>query len=168
MTDLAREIAELLPHEWERFMAKVELVPFSTCWWWVGSMCRRSGYGKFCRHNKTDLRAHRAAYFQLVGPIPAGLVLDHLCRNRLCVRPDHLEPVTIWENVRRGVGPSALAARATHCLRGHSFVDGDVYVSKYGYRDCLVCRRELQNRRYHKLRSLGLSAAEASRARAEQ
>lgn len=99
----------------ERFWAKVNKT--ETCWLWTAVIV--GGYGKFWldRH----VGAHRFCYELLVGPVPDGLVLDHLCRVRHCVNPDHLEPVTHRENVSRGVGPTAINSQKTHCKRGHPF-----------------------------------------------
>lgn len=84
------------------------------CWEWTGGTSP-AGYGKA----GTRL-AHRLVYEMLVGPIPEGLTLDHLCRNRVCVNPDHLEPVTLADNVRRGYGLAG-RWRNTHCKQGHPF-----------------------------------------------
>ena len=81
---------------WDRFWARVDV---GLCWEWTGSNDR--GYGMFRLDGRT-VRAHRWAWETLVGPIPRGLHLDHLCRNPPCVNPDHLEPVTQPENIRRG------------------------------------------------------------------
>lgn len=110
----------------------------SDCWEWTGSK-DRCGYGViwFDQHYK---KAHRVAYLHIVGPIPEGLVLDHLCRNPACVRPDHLEPVTVWENTRRGTGPLAKNSAATHCPKGHEYSPGNTYVHS-GKRSCRECRR---------------------------
>lgn len=84
--------------EAERFWAKVEIGP--DAWLWLGPV-NRWGYGRFCDRYGVMVLAHRFAYEQLRGPIPAGLTLDHLCETPACVWPSHLEPVTNAENVRR-------------------------------------------------------------------
>lgn len=83
-----------------RLMAKVALRPSSACWWWQGHVSRTTGYGQASSNGRVTT-AHRAFYEQFVGPIPAGMHLDHICRNRQCVKPAHLEPVTQGENNRR-------------------------------------------------------------------
>jgi hypothetical protein len=91
-----------------RFFALMIPEPNSGCWLWLGSL--RSGYGRFSLNGKT-CEAHRVSYEHLVGPIPQGMMIDHLCRTRCCINPDHLEPVTNAENIRRGQagkGPGAL------------------------------------------------------------
>jgi hypothetical protein len=80
----------------------------------------------------------------LVGPVPDGLELDHLCRNPGCVNPDHLEPVTHKENMLRGFNPSATNARKTHCHKGHFFDAENTYIATTGARRCRTCLRELQ------------------------
>lgn len=90
--------------ESQRFWEKVDKTP--SCWLWTGAISGGTGYGSFAtmlgRNERKGVGAHRWAYEALVGPIPEGLVLDHLCAVRRCVRPEHLEPVTIGENNRRG------------------------------------------------------------------
>jgi len=115
----------------ERFWEKVEKT--ETCWNWTAAVTR--GYGRFFPKGKPE-QAHRVAYELLVGPIPEGLTIDHLCFNTLCVNPDHLEPVTLSENVRR-----MHAARATdHCPRGHEFTAENTRLSKGGKsRHCRQC-----------------------------
>lgn len=95
------------------------------------------GYGQFWDGTKT-VRAHRFSYELARGKIPEGLDLDHLCRNRACVRPDHLEPVTDKENVHRS--PIHFATR-THCPKGHPYSEENTYVSPQG-RTCKKCQRE--------------------------
>lgn len=103
------------------------------CWNWVGYAQR--GYGVFEKRIagiRYRGRAHRVVYELLVGPIPEGLTIDHLCRNTLCVNPDHLEPVTGAENVRRA------NAFRTHCIRGHEFTEENTYY-RNGGRRCRPC-----------------------------
>lgn len=97
-----------------------------SCWKWLASA--RGRYGQFTG-SSGRMQAHRWAYEHYVGPIPDGAVIDHLCRNRLCVNPDHLEPVTNRENLMRGQGITAKNARKTHCLLGHEFTPENTYVS---------------------------------------
>ncbi|MFF3643369.1 HNH endonuclease signature motif containing protein [Streptomyces sp. NPDC002564] len=110
------------------------------CWEWTASSTT-SGYASFTVPGLART-AHRAAYLLMVGPIPEGLHLDHLCRNRLCVNPDHLEPVTQAENNRR-----AGAAR-TRCAKGHVYDVANTYIRSNGARDCRACNRERQQARY--------------------
>lgn len=93
------------------------------------------GYSHLGFQGRT-LFVHRVAYELAHGPIPPGLTLDHLCRNRACCNPDHLEPVTNKENILRGTAPSAINARMTECRNGHPFVG----VDSQGKRRCKTCR----------------------------
>lgn len=122
----------------ERFIAKVHIKP--GCWLWEGAISS-SGYGNFGIWPKTA-SAHRFAYESFVGPVPAGLELDHLCRTPLCCNPNHLEPVTRRENTIRGTAPPALNAVKSECLRGHAFVPENTYLDRNGGRSCLQCRRD--------------------------
>ena len=86
----------------KRFTDKIEIDTDSECWNWTAAIFKGLGYGKFNFNGKTCY-AHRVSYELHVGEIPSGLQIDHLCRNRKCVNPDHLEPVTHIENIRRGM-----------------------------------------------------------------
>jgi hypothetical protein len=122
----------------KRFMAKVEIT--LTCWLWKGAS-QSNGYGRFDVDGRTTY-AHRTSYEHFVGAIAEGLTLDHLCRTRLCVRPDHLEPVTNKENLMRGMSFSARNAVKINCPRGHEYSDTNTYTDRRGRRFCKTCRRE--------------------------
>lgn len=114
------------------------------CWIWLGSAVN-GGYGDVYDRGR-HVRAHRWTYETLIGPIPTGLELDHLCRTPSCVNPTHLEAVTHAENVRRGTGACAVHAQKTHCLRGHIFDDANTYRDRHGRR-CRTCAKEYEQRR---------------------
>jgi hypothetical protein len=124
-----------------RFWKNVEKT--DSCWNWTGD--KVFGYGRMNIKRKT-VRAHRFGYELLVGPIPDGLVIDHLCRNRACVNPAHLEPVTNRVNVLRGVGFPAVNAVKTHCRYGHEFTANNTVIRSNGDRRCRICRRISHNK----------------------
>jgi hypothetical protein len=117
------------------------------CWLWTASTYF-GGYGQINVGNRQIRGVHRVAYELWVGPIPDGLHIDHLCRVRLCVNPDHLEAVTQRENNRRSLSPTALNAAKTHCPQGHPYVDGNLAVDKRGFRHCRTCNRANCKERY--------------------
>lgn len=127
----------------ERILARVEkrvAGHTSPCWLWQGRLTE-SGYARFSLKDR-ETRVHRASYEAFVGPIPPELVIDHLCRNRSCVNPTHLEPVSTRENVRRGE-----RACVTHCPRGHEYTPENTYICARGTRSCRECRT-IARRRY--------------------
>jgi hypothetical protein len=149
-----------------RFWSKVDKAGENGCWLWRGTR-RPAGYGTFYKAREVTRKnalAHRMAYELMVGPIPEGLVIDHLCRNPPCVNPSHLEPVTIGENARRGfLGVKRKAERAavTACPQGHAFSPVNTLIDKHGHRRCRVCDR---TRRKIARRRLAAEAASAARA----
>lgn len=109
----------------------------SACWEWTGAV-QSSGYGSMTDGRGGSKLTHRAAYEQLVGKIPSGLTIDHLCFNKLCVNVDHMEVVTIAENNRRK------SARQTHCKQGHELVGENLRIAKrrdWTQRVCVTCQR---------------------------
>jgi hypothetical protein len=135
----------------ERFWGYVD--KSGDCWLWTGRT--KLGYGQFSVWSAEEgkdrtVQAHRFAYAAVVGEIPPGMTLDHLCHtvavatcldapacpHRACVRPDHLEPVPLRENIQRG-GNGA----KTHCKRGHEFTPENTWTDKNGGRFCRACQR---------------------------
>ena len=139
------------PTTTERFWNKVDKsgpIPLrkkapGNCWLWL-SETTDNGYGRFFA-NKRKVMAYRWSYERFVGAIPEGLQLDHLCRTPACVNPNHLEPVTPRENVRRGSISAAARERQlakSHCPRGHAYSGDNLYVRPSdGARQCRTCNR---------------------------
>ena len=122
--------------ERERFEALIAPDPNSGCWLWLGTV-NAKGYGRFGRGEM----AHRASLrFQAI-EIPVGMEVDHLCRIRSCVNPEHLEVVTHRENLMRGDTITARAAATTHCPQGHAYSGKNLTLSSNGKRGCRECHR---------------------------
>lgn len=142
-----------MPTEPRKFWNRV--VSHGDCWEWTGSTNRGYGVTSVVVDGRwRNRKAHRVAWQQLRGEIPEGLVLDHLCRNTWCVNPDHLEPVTLVENIRRGIGMGPRNAQKTHCKKGHEFTPENTR-SRGGrpeWRLCRACAREESARYYAKKR----------------
>lgn len=124
-----------------RFVQKTKVCS-GGCIEWTGGITPQ-GYGLFSWGSKPTL-AHRWAYEAARGTIPAGLVIDHLCRNRACVNPDHLECVAMAENTRRGILLQVIKTKAkqqTHCKRGHPLFGPNVRMTADDHRECRTCQR---------------------------
>jgi len=135
------------PEIMARFMVKVQ--KGKQCWEWT-SHINIGGYATFWIDGRSWV-AHRYIYEAAVGEIPDGLQLDHLCRNRGCVNPDHLEPVTGRENLLRGTGFAAINARKTHCIHGHEYTPENTYIAPgANRRKCLTCDKSEERKAKHR------------------
>lgn len=139
----------------ERILSRI-VVTESGCWEWQGPRDAK-GYGNTFFGSRVDgtrrcARVHRKAYEAWVGPIPAGLTIDHLCCNKACANPAHLEPVTNQENRRRA------ADAQTHCRHGHPRTPDNIYVDGHGRRRCRTCLRAQRRARRAQAR-VGMRAA---------
>lgn len=122
----------------ERIKASIK-VDENGCWRWQ-LYVRSNGYGQIGVPGVGIRYAHRISYETFVGPIPEGLTIDHLCRVRDCVNPEHLDPVTTRENLVRGSGFAGSHSRATHCPAGHPYDEANTYVTPSGRRNCRACK----------------------------
>lgn len=134
----ARLYGTLINRSWE----------WDGCWVWEGST-NGVGYGQLYHQGKRQY-VHRIAYRLLKGPIPEGLVIDHLCRNTLCWNPAHLEAVTHQVNTQRGV-----TGTKTHCRNGHAFDATNTYITPAGHRSCRACRAKRERARRRRLFGIG-------------
>lgn len=146
----------------KRFESKL-IYAESGCWEWKGAHFKATGYAMFSIRNPRDgtwqpTVAHRVSYELYIGPIPDGLQVDHLCRNRGCVNPDHLEAVTQQVNLSRGMSPAAISVRENRCQRGHEFTPENTIIrpNRPGKRECRECvrardriRNKTEKRRAH-------------------
>ncbi|WP_083939107.1 HNH endonuclease signature motif containing protein [Deinococcus apachensis] len=135
----AHEIPALTELDKTRFQEKVKKT--QTCWIWTGAhdSHKPTPYG-VCRIRQKLYKAHRIALVLAGRNIPTDMVVDHVCRNTLCVNPDHLDVVTAGVNTLRGIGTGARNARKTHCKHGHPFTEKNTYFNGK-QRICLECRR---------------------------
>lgn len=130
------------------FFKKVILIPFSTCWHWIGAI-NNIGYGHF-RFKRKDYLAHRFSFEFHKNKIPDGLTIDHLCRNRSCVNPDHLEMVTLKvNNLRSSNTLTSINSNKTRCSFGHEYSGYNLIIKKNGWRLCRDCKNRYHRNYYH-------------------
>lgn len=146
-------------------MRRVMVDTNNGCWLWEGFL-KPDGYGRVKRYvrgnpglSKSEY-AHRLVYENLIGKIPCGLTLDHKCRVRCCVNPAHLEPVTPYENTKRGLswtkGVMEWQRNKTHCPKGHPYDEANTYIyGKTGHRQCKTCNNARNNFYYHNKKQKG-------------
>lgn len=143
----------MVAHRSKEILAKIIKSPLTACWLWAGKP-RPDGYGRYTYRIDSSLylhgMAHRLVYCILKDMVPREMDLDHLCRNRLCVNPEHLEIVPAIVNVHRGVSFAAVNAAKTHCVRGHPLT-GTNLGRTFARRRCLTCKRE-DSQRYRDAR----------------
>jgi hypothetical protein len=128
---------------WEKVVLEDSIFPENGCMLWASS--KGHGYGIFWANGKY-VPAHRWLYERLRGPVPDGLQLDHLCRVRHCVNPDHVEPVTCKENIGRGDTGWNNKSK-TYCPHGHEYTSENTYIQRSGGRICRTCNRESKKKK---------------------
>jgi hypothetical protein len=147
---------------YQRFYSKVK-VSETECWEWVGAH-ESHGYGTFYVGNKKKVLAYRWIFLRTVGTPPKNYVLDHLCKNKGCVNPNHLEPVTNKENGLRSDCPNIAVYKTGICKKGHLLEGENLRINKKGKRICVACTRANHREYYHRglLRSLNSTSIQLS------
>jgi len=142
---------------WNRFVLKIDVT--SNCWNWKAGKGAQ-GYGSLRVTDKysTMIKAHRMSYEFFVGKIPKDKVIDHLCRNRSCVNPEHLEVVSSRENTLRGETLASKEAKQTSCIRGHELKGNNLAFRTDGKRACKTCNvNYCRKYRQNKQKALGFN-----------
>jgi hypothetical protein len=144
----------------ERLARRISVT--SDCWLWVGYR-NADGYGITSHRNRT-WKAHRLIYTMLVAPIPDGLTIDHLCRQRCCVNPAHMEPVPFATNSARGNTINARNGAKTHCPQGHEYTEANTYIEVRGTtrkRNCRTCKNTRRLAAYYRNRAAAAAGGDA-------
>lgn len=141
-----------MANELERFERKYEVDTTTGCWRWTAYI-DPFGYGRFSAAG--EIRAHRWSYKHFVGPIPDGLVIDHICRVRCCVNPAHLRAVTSGENTWApgSIAPAKILGTSEACVNGHPWTEASTRLNSKGYRSCRICANESNRRQRADARS---------------
>lgn len=143
-----KPIPILTPRQRMGLFSRVHVNTTTGCWEWIGPLTG-VGYSQISL-GRSFFLAHRVMYTEFRGPIPGVLTIDHLCRNKRCINPWHMEAVTHAENNFRGNSNSARKRRQTHCNQGHEFTPENTYIHKNGNRACRECNRLRAERRRNK------------------
>jgi hypothetical protein len=130
----------------EKVFRKNFIISKDNCWEWKGQIHKGTGYGRF-RANWVNWLAHRFSYIFYKGNIPEGLIIHHICQNKKCVNPEHLEIVTLREHTFKKGSFAYKNHNAIYCIRGHSFTNENTYLTPDGRRQCKICMR-LRNEKY--------------------